>query len=308
MNFIESWHSNPSSAKLRLTYEIEVENSMNKELQLAVPLGDLTAYNSATRQIPILTAEQEHELAVQLYEGNDLKAAQKLVVSHLRFVAHIARSYSGYGLSEADLIQEGSIGLMKAVKRFDPYKGVRLVSFAVYWIRAEIHEFVLRNWRIVKIATTKAQRKLFFNLRSSKRRLAWFSKEEVESVAKDLGVTTKDVYEMESRLTGIDIGFDNSKDDDDGDFVFPSPSAYLEDMSDEPSIAVEKQNHTDFESSRLRNALQTLDERSQDIVQRRWLSEDKSTLQELANQYSISAERIRQLENNAIKKLRQAMA
>lgn len=280
---------------------------MNKNLQLAVPLGDLTAYNSATRQIPILTAEQEHELAVQLHEGNDLKAAQKLVVSHLRFVAHIARSYSGYGLSEADLIQEGSIGLMKAVKRFDPYKGVRLVSFAVYWIRAEIHEFVLRNWRIVKIATTKAQRKLFFNLRSSKRRLAWFNKEEVESVAKDLGVTTKDVYEMESRLTGIDIGFDNSKDDDDGDFVCPSPSAYLEDMSEEPSIAVEKQNHAAFESSRLRNALQTLDERSQDIVQRRWLSEDKSTLQELATQYSISAERIRQLENNAIKKLRQAM-
>lgn len=280
---------------------------MNNELQLAVPLGDLTAYNTATRQVPILTAEQEYDLAIRLHDGNDLKAAQKLVVSHLRFVAHIARSYSGYGLSEADLIQEGSIGLMKAVKRFDPYRGVRLVSFAVYWIRAEIHEFVLRNWRIVKIATTKAQRKLFFNLRSSKKRLAWFNKEEVESVAKDLGVTTKDVYEMESRLTGSDIGFDNSNDDDDSDFVYPSPSAYLENMGDEPSTVIEKENNSEHESSRLQTALKLLDERSQDIVQRRWLNEDKSTLQELATEYSISAERIRQLENNAIKKLRLAM-
>lgn len=281
---------------------------MNNELQLAVPLGDLTAYNTATRQIPILSAEQEHELALRLFEDNDLKAAQKLVVSHLRFVAHIARSYSGYGLSEADLIQEGSIGLMKAVKRFDPYKGVRLVSFAVYWIRAEIHEFVLRNWRIVKIATTKAQRKLFFNLRRSKKRLAWFNKEEVESVAKDLGVSTKDVYEMESRLTGSDIGFDNSNDDDDSDFIYPSPATYLEDMSHEPSAAIEKENHSEYENTRLKNALATLDERSQDIVKRRWLDETKSTLQDLASQYSISAERIRQLENNAIKKLRLAMA
>ncbi len=281
---------------------------MNNELQLAIPLGDLAAYNTATRQIPILSAEQEHELAMRLYEDNDLKAAQKLVVSHLRFVAHIARSYSGYGLSEADLIQEGSIGLMKAVKRFNPYKGVRLVSFAVYWIRAEIHEFVLRNWRIVKIATTKAQRKLFFNLRKSKKRLAWFNKEEVESLAKDLGVSTKDVYEMESRLTGSDIGFDNNNDDDDHDFVYPSPSAYLEDMSHEPSASVEKDDHNEYENTRLKNALETLDERSQDIVKRRWLNETKSTLQDLATQYSISAERIRQLENNAIKKLRLAMA
>ena len=280
---------------------------MNKELQLTMPLGDLTAYNNATRQIPILSADEEHELAVRLYEENDLKAAQKLVVSHLRFVAHIARSYSGYGLSEADLIQEGSIGLMKAVKRFNPYKGVRLVSFAVYWIRAEIHEFVLRNWRIVKIATTKAQRKLFFNLRSKKNRLAWFNQDEVESVAKDLGVTTKDVYEMESRLTGSDIGFDN-QDDDDSDSLHPSPEAYLEDMSQEPSVNLEKQNHDDFENARLQNALVTLDERSQDIVRRRWLDENKSTLQELATEYSVSAERIRQLENNAIKKLRTAMA
>jgi len=281
---------------------------MNNELQLAVPLGDLTAYNAATRQIPILTAEQEYELAVRLHDDNDLKAAQKLVVSHLRFVAHIARSYSGYGLSEADLIQEGSVGLMKAVKRFDPYRGVRLVSFAVYWIRAEIHEFVLRNWRIVKIATTKAQRKLFFNLRSSKKRLAWFNKEEVESVAKDLGVTTKDVYEMESRLTGSDIGFDNTKEDDDSDFVHSSPATYLEDMSHEPSNMVEEENHTDFESERLHNALKTLDERSQAILQQRWLSESKSTLQDLASEFSVSAERIRQLENNAIKKLRLAMS
>ncbi len=280
---------------------------MNKELQLTMPLGDLTAYNNATQQIPILSADEEHELAVRLYEENDLKAAQKLVVSHLRFVAHIARSYSGYGLPEADLIQEGSIGLMKAVKRFNPYKGVRLVSFAVYWIRAEIHEFVLRNWRIVKIATTKAQRKLFFNLRSKKNRLAWFNQDEVESVAKDLGVTTKDVYEMESRLTGSDIGFDN-QDDDDSDSLHPSPEAYLEDMSQEPSVNLEKQNHDDFENARLQNALVTLDERSQDIVRRRWLDENKSTLQELATEYSVSAERIRQLENNAIKKLRTAMA
>lgn len=280
---------------------------MNNELQLAMPLGDLTAYNNITRQIPILTAEQEHELAVRLHDKNDLKAAQKLVVSHLRFVAHIARSYSGYGLSEADLIQEGSIGLMKAVKRFDPYKGVRLVSFAVYWIRAEIHEFVLRNWRIVKIATTKAQRKLFFNLRSSKKRLAWFNHEEVKSVAKDLGVSTKDVYEMESRLTGTDVGFDNSNDDDDSDFVHPSPAAYLVDMSQEPSASLEKNNQAEFESNQLLNAISELDERSQDIVQRRWLNEDKSTLQELATEYSVSAERIRQLENNALKKLRLAM-
>jgi len=281
---------------------------MNNELQLAVPLGDLTAYNTATRQIPILTAEQEYELAIRLHDDNDLKAAQKLVVSHLRFVAHIARSYSGYGLSEADLIQEGSVGLMKAVKRFDPYRGVRLVSFAVYWIRAEIHEFVLRNWRIVKIATTKAQRKLFFNLRSSKKRLAWFNKEEVESVAKDLGVTPKDVYEMESRLTGSDIGFDNTKEDDDSDFVHSSPSTYLEDMSHEPSNMIEEENHTDFENARLHNALKTLDERSQAILQQRWLTESKSTLQDLANEFSVSAERIRQLENNAIKKLRLAMS
>jgi len=281
---------------------------MTNELQLTMPLGDLTAYNNATRNIPILSADEEHKLAVRLHEENDLKAAQKLVVSHLRFVAHIARSYSGYGLSEADLIQEGSIGLMKAVKRFDPYKGVRLVSFAVYWIRAEIHEFVLRNWRIVKIATTKAQRKLFFNLRSSKKRLAWFNKEEVESVAKDLGVTTKDVYEMESRLTGSDIGFDNHQDDDDSDNIHPSPAAYLEDMSHEPSTTLEEDNHTEFQNARLENALATLDERSQDIVQRRWLSETKSTLQDLATEYSVSAERIRQLENNAIKKLRSAMA
>lgn len=281
---------------------------MNNELQLAVPLGDLRAYNNATSQIPILSAEQEHELAVRLYEENDLKAAQKLVVSHLRFVAHIARSYAGYGLSEADLIQEGSIGLMKAVKRFDPYKGVRLVSFAVYWIRAEIHEFVLRNWRIVKIATTKAQRKLFFNLRSSKKRLAWLNKEEAEFVAKDLGVSTKDVYEMESRLTGMDIGFDMQDDDDDSDYVHPAPAAYLVDMSSEPSVALEKDNHTEFENNRLENALATLDERSQDILQRRWLTDTKSTLQDLANEYSISAERIRQLENNALKKLRSAMS
>ncbi|MDH5408535.1 MAG: RNA polymerase sigma factor RpoH, partial [Gammaproteobacteria bacterium] len=219
----------------------------------------------------------------------------------------IARSYSGYGLPVADLIQEGNIGLMKAVKRFDPDVGVRLVSFAVYWIRAEIHEFVLRNWRIVKVATTKAQRKLFFNLRSSKKRLAWFSQDEVDSVAKELGVTTKEVREMESRLSGKDIGFDLRDDDDDDNFT-ASPVAYLQDNSQEPSQLVEGDDWESHNHDRLYHALETLDDRSRDILQRRWLTEDKSTLQELADQYQVSAERIRQLENNAIKKLQNTLS
>jgi RNA polymerase sigma-32 factor len=255
----------------------------------------------------MLSAEEENSLAQRWQEQQDLDAAQSLVLSHLRFVVHIARSYSGYGLPQADLIQEGNIGLMKAVKRFDPTVGVRLVSFAVYWIRAEIHEYILRNWRIVKVATTKAQRKLFFNLRSAKQRLGWFNNDEVESVANELGVTAKDVREMESRMSGQDVGFDQPDDDDDDRPMF-SPVGYLEDMSQEPSRMVEDAEWEDHSKQRLMTALQSLDERSRDIITQRWLSEQKSTLHELADKYSISAERIRQLENNAIKKLRGALA
>ncbi|MDH5777323.1 MAG: RNA polymerase sigma factor RpoH [Gammaproteobacteria bacterium] len=281
--------------------------SKSLELQLAVPTGSLDAYLQAVGQVPVISAEEEKALAYRLRDEGDLEAARQLVMSHLRFVAHIARSYSGYGLPVADLIQEGNIGLMKAVKRFDPDVGVRLVSFAVYWIRAEIHEFVLRNWRIVKVATTKAQRKLFFNLRSSKKRLAWFSQDEVDSVAKELGVTTKEVREMESRLSGKDIGFDLRDDDDDDNFT-ASPVAYLQDNSQEPSQLVEGDDWESHNHDRLYHALETLDDRSRDILQRRWLTEDKSTLQELADQYQVSAERIRQLENNAIKKLQNTLS
>jgi RNA polymerase sigma-32 factor len=277
------------------------------KLQFAVPTGSLESYSSAVRNIPILSKEEEHELAVQLQEQGDLEAAQKLVISHLRFVMHIARSYSGYGLPQSDLIQEGNIGLMKAVKRFDPSQGVRLVSFAVYWIRAEIHEFILRNWRIVKVATTKAQRKLFFNLRSAKKRLGWLNQDEADAVANDLGVSRKDVFEMESRMTAHDLGFDEPADDDSESFN-PSPVAYLQDVRHEPASIVEENDYKDHNQQRLYNALEILDDRSRDIMQSRWLSENKSTLHELADKYSVSAERIRQLENNAIKKLRNAMA
>jgi len=275
-------------------------------LSLAVSTGSLESYSQGVRNIPILSAEDEHALAVRLRDHGDLEAAQQLVISHLRFVMHIARSYSGYGLAQADLIQEGNIGLMKAVKRFDPDKGVRLVSFAVYWIRAEIHEFVLRNWRIVKVATTKAQRKLFFNLRGAKKRLGWLTHDEVNAVADDLGVSSKDVYEMESRLSGHDLGFDEPADDDSESFN-PSPIAYLQDMTHEPASIVEENDHKDQNQQRLHSALSDLDERSRDIVQNRWLTDDKMTLHSLADRYEISAERVRQLENNAIKKLRTAM-
>ena len=277
------------------------------ELQLTIPTGSLESYSSAVRNIPILSKEEEQELAVRLHEHGDLDAAQKLVISHLRFVMHIARSYSGYGLPQADLIQEGNIGLMKAVKRFDPSKGVRLVSFAVYWIRAEIHEFILRNWRIVKVATTKAQRKLFFNLRSAKKRLGWLSQDEANAVADDLGVSRKEVHEMESRLSAHDVGFDEPADDD-SDNYNPSPVAYLQDMSQEPASLAEADDYQQHSEQRLYNALESLDERSRDIMQSRWLAENKVTLHELADKYGVSAERIRQLENNAIKKLRNAMA
>lgn len=276
--------------------------SKSLQLQFAVPSDSLESYLSAARNIPILSAEEERELAIQLQEHGDLEAAQKLVLSHLRFVAHVARSYTGYGLALADLVQEGNIGLMKAVKRFDPTVGVRLISFAVYWIRAEIHEYILRNWRIVKIATTKAQRKLFFNLRSKKKKLGWFNDEEVSSVAEDLGVKCTDVLEMEKRLSGLDIGFDGPDDNDEN--MSPAPANYLEDNSLEPARLIEQSNYTENQETRLYSALKDLDERSRDILQQRWLSDNKATLHELAARYSVSAERIRQLESNAIKKLR----
>jgi RNA polymerase sigma-32 factor len=276
------------------------------EMQLAVPTGNLESYIQATRSIHMLNAEEENALATRLQEEGDLEAAQQLVLSHLRFVVHIARGYSGYGLPQADLIQEGNIGLMKAVKRFDPTVGVRLVSFAVYWIRAEIHEFILRNWRIVKVATTKAQRKLFFNLRSSKTRLGWFNQEEVERVAKDLGVSPQDVLEMESRMSGQDITFDAPDDEEERGYI-ASPVNYLEDLSQEPSRVVEADNWASHNQQKLGTALTTLDDRSRDIIQQRWLSDDKATLHQLADKYQVSAERIRQLENNAIKKLKLAM-
>ncbi len=278
------------------------------DMQLAVvPTGNLDAYIQATRSIPMLSAEEETALAVRLRDKGDLEAAQKLVISHLRFVVHIASSYSGYGLSQADLIQEGNIGLMKAIKRFDPSYGVRLVSFAVYWIRAEMHEFILRNWRMVKVATTKAQRKLFFNLRSSKKRLGWFNQDEVENVAADLGVTAKDVREMESRMSGRDIGFDEPGDDNERSNSV-SPVSFLQDVSNEPARVVEEADWQAHNETRLLDAMQTLDERSRDIIQQRWLTDKKSTLHELADKYSVSAERIRQLESNAFKKMQQAMA
>ena len=276
--------------------------SKSLQLQFAVPSNSLESYLQAARNIPILSAEEERELAVQLQEHGDLEAAQKLVLSHLRFVAHVARSYSGYGLALADLVQEGNIGLMKAVKRFDPTVGVRLISFAVYWIRAEIHEFILRNWRIVKVATTKAQRKLFFNLRSKKKQLGWFNDDEVSSVAEDLGVKRTDVLEMEKRLSGLDIGFDGPDDNDEN--IAPAPANYIEDTSQEPARLIEQSDWSENQEMRLYTALKDLDDRSRDILQQRWLTEDKSTLHQLADQYGISAERIRQLENNAIKKLR----
>ena len=276
--------------------------SKSLQLQFAVPSGSLESYLQAARNIPILSVEEERELATQLQEHGDLEAAQKLVLSHLRFVAHVARSYSGYGLALADLVQEGNIGLMKAVKRFDPTVGVRLISFAVYWIRAEIHEFILRNWRIVKVATTKAQRKLFFNLRSKKKQLGWFNDDEVGVVADDLGVKRSDVLEMEKRLSGLDIGFDGPDDNDEN--IAPAPANYLEDTSLEPSRLIEQSDWSENQEARLYTALKDLDERSRDILQQRWLSENKSTLHQLADKYGISAERIRQLENNAIKKLR----
>jgi RNA polymerase sigma-32 factor len=274
---------------------------MSKDIAV-LPTGNIDAYISAAYQIPVLTPEEERDLAVRLRDHDDMDAAKRLVLSHLRFVIRIARGYLGYGLPLPDLIQEGSVGLMKAVRRFEPAMGVRLVSFAVHWIRAEIHEYILRNWRIVKVATTKAQRKLFFNLRSAKKRLGWFSREEVEGVAEDLGVKPETVLEMESRLANQDLAFDgDDSDDDDG----PSaPSTYLPDMRMEPASALEREDTASDRRDRLYAALEGLDERSKVILRARWLTEKKQTLHELAQQFGVSAERIRQIEKNAMKKMR----
>lgn len=271
------------------------------------PVSSVEAYMQAVSRLPMLTAEAEHELAVRLRDTGDLNAARSLVMSHLRFVVHIAKGYSGYGLQHADLIQEGNIGLMKAVKRFDPDMNVRLVSFAVHWIRAEIHEFILRNWRIVKVATTKAQRKLFFNLRSSKKHLGQFTQAEVENVAKDLGVSPEVVREMEVRMTGHDTSFDPYLENDDGDNSHFAPAAYLVDMRGDPEAVLEESDWDTHNNDKLQHALARLDERSRDILQRRWLVDDKATLQDLADKYGVSAERIRQLEKSAMEKLKVVM-
>ena len=276
-------------------------------LTLAVPGNDLDAYMRAVNAVPVLSAEEEQRLGERLYYDQDLDAARSLVLSHLRFVAHIARSYTGYGLPLGDLVQEGNVGLMKAVKRFDPTKGVRLVSFAVHWIKAEIHEYVIKNWRIVKVATTKAQRKLFFNLRGQKKRLGRLTLEEAQRVADDLGVTAAQVKEMEGRLGAYDASFDGPTNDDD-DSTVVSPAAYLHSDNSDPADLLAEQDQQQRDSRQLSSALMALDERSRDILERRWLADQKSTLQELADEYSVSAERIRQLENNAIKKLRNAIA
>lgn len=270
---------------------------------LPIASGSLDQYIQNAQTMPMLTLEEEREYARRLLEHGDLEAAQQLVMSHLRFVIRIARGYQGYGLPLADLIQEGNVGLMKAVKRFDTDHNVRLVSFAVHWIRAEIHEYVLKNWRIVKVATTKAQRKLFFNLRSSKKRLGWFSKEEVEGVAKDLGVKPETVLEMESRLSNYDMAFDATSDDDDDSMV--SPSTYLSSATNDPEQQLESDDWKDQRTQALTESLAGLDERSRDILMSRWMNEEhKATLHDLAAKYGISAERVRQLEKNAMKKMR----
>ena len=273
----------------------------------AISTANLEGYIASTMQIPVLSMEEEHALALRLYEDNDLDAARTLIIHNLRFVIHVARGYLGYGLPLADLVQEGNVGLMKAVNRFDPHKGVRLVSFAVHWIRAEIHEFVLRNWRIVKVATTKAQRKLFFNLRNSKKRLAWLNQDEVNTIARELGVKQSEVVEMEKRLSSQDLGYDMDHDDHKDDAGTFAPAAYLSHAQDNPEVQVENEDWESHQNQQLRKALTVLDERSRDIITRRWLSEKRATLQELASEYAISAERVRQLESNAIQSLKAAV-
>jgi RNA polymerase sigma-32 factor len=273
------------------------------ELALAGPVGSFDAYVDTVSRIPVLSREDEQALAIRFHADGDIDAARQLVLSHLRFVLHIARGYAGYGLPMGDLVQEGNVGLMKAVKRFDPAVGVRLVSFAVHWIRAEIHEYVLRNWRLVKVATTKAQRKLFFNLRKFKKNLGWLSAAETTAIARDLGVTEQDVTEMERRLSSRDVSYDPSPDADDEDSTAYSPAAYLPAPDSDPAVAIESAEWDDDVSERVSQAMTQLDERSRAIMRARWVDEPKATLHELADKYGVSAERIRQIEANAIKKL-----
>ena len=290
--------------------EIKKEKKPGTSLQgmdALTPGGDLQAYINSVHSIGVLTPEEEKKLAEDLYYRNDLDAARKLVLAHLRFVIYIAKSYSGYGLSEADLIQEGNIGLMKAIRKFNPEMGVRLVSFAVHWVKAEIHEYVLKNWKIVKIATTKAQRKLFFNLRRKKKGLEWFTEEEIEKVAKDLGVKPSEVKEMEKRLGGSDMSFDPLSESDDDEASF-APSQYLEDEDANPADIFEKESLNKESTSKLYEAINQLDDRSRDILQDRWLADEKLTLHDLAEKYEISAERVRQIEKNAMKKVKQSIA
>jgi len=290
--------------------ELKSENSAGtalQEMESLSPGGDLQAYINSVHSIGILTSEEEKKLAEDLYYRNDLDAARKLVLAHLRFVIYIAKTYSGYGLPEADLIQEGNVGLMKAIRKFNPEMGVRLVSFAVHWVKAEIHEYVLKNWKIVKIATTKAQRKLFFNLRSKKKGLGWLTEEEVNAMAEDLGVKPSEVREMEKRLSGIDMPFDPLSDSDDDEASF-APSQYLEDSDADPAMIFEKDNLSENNSSQLYEAINQLDDRSRDILQDRWLADEKLTLHELAEKYHISAERVRQIEKNAMKKIKQSFS
>ena len=274
--------------------------------QLNSPGKDIESYLSSVHSIPILTKEEEQELALKLYEEDDLDAARQLVIHHLRFVVHIARSYQGYGLPLGDIIQEGNVGLMKAVDKYDPHRGVKLVSFAVHWIKAEIHEYILKNWRLVKIATTKAQRKLFFNLRSKKKSLDWLTKEEAEKIASDLNVEVKDVLHMENRLSSNDSSFDSPVPSGDDEEIM-SPSQYLEDKRYDPEILVASEQVEQSNKEELLAALKTLDNRSKDILNRRYLSDEKATLHDLADEYKVSAERIRQIENSALKKLKAFM-
>jgi len=270
------------------------------------PGQNLDAYVQTVTAIPVLTADEERELAERLYFESDVDAARQMVMSHLRFVVHVAKTYSGYGLPLGDLIQEGNVGLMKAVKRFDPTMGVRLVSFAVHWVKAEMHEFILRNWRIVKVATTKAQRKLFFNLRSMKKGLGWLTNDEVDAIAEDLGVEAKTVRQMEGRMSSVDTAFDAPEGTDDEKDVW-APAYFLEDKTGDPSTQLENSNWKEDSQRRLMQAMTELDDRSKDILARRWLTDDKATLHELAAEYGVSAERIRQLEKNAMKKIRFSM-
>ena len=281
------------------------ELTLNKDLVLAGPLGSLGAYINIVNEVPVLSRKEERELALRYQQENDLDAARQLILSQLRFVVYIARSYSGYGLPLSDLIQEGNMGLMKAVKRFDPEHGVRLVTYAVHWIRAEIHEFIFKNWKLVKIATTKAQRKLFFNLRKAKKNLGWLTKQETESIAKDLGVKPKDVSLMEQRFSSKDLAFDLSNNSSEDDYV--APAGYLSSPNSDPAEMVEESNWLTENTERLSDAINNLDERSKNILKSRWLNEKKTTLKDLSSQYNISIERVRQIEMGAISQLRETL-